>query len=113
MAQDGDAYGNTVTFNKCCLSHVWYQRRSCSQIGNTHTSAFASVKTWHVIHVDIKMDKHHRHGSHKDGTFHQKYVEGNHSQSNKIINSATELVNFTVCMLIYYWLFTKWNEMIN
>ena len=37
MAQDGDAYGNTVTFNKCCLSHVWYKRRSCSGIGNTHT----------------------------------------------------------------------------
>ena len=59
MAQEGDAYGNTVTFNKCCLSNGWYQRRSSSGIGNKHTSAFASVKTWHVIHVDIKMNKHH------------------------------------------------------
>ena len=54
MSQDGDAYGNPVTFNKCCLSHVWYQRWSCSGIGNTHTLAFASVKTWHVIFVNLK-----------------------------------------------------------
>ena len=47
MSQDGDAYGNPVTFNKCCLSHVWYQRWSCPLLERcTHPCLCGHHTTW-------------------------------------------------------------------